>query len=195
MYYREYAPWEQYPKTLKHEEITNPLGVFKDFFSSGKITEQLKDLKRWRKCVVSKKRYHNKKHSAADLVFFHELNLKLLEAAYLLLIEYQQNSFRVQPISSEQLTEEKETMVYFPKSLSDVEQQTPHLTLKKIFKKISPQMYRDYLAEWLFSAFRRKAIDESMTPGEVIILYENLQRLYDAAWLIDQRNNKQQEQE
>ena len=175
--------------------MVNPLMVINNFFNAGKLTEHRKHLKRWRKCVVTKKQYHHKKHGPADLVFFYELNLTLLEAAYLILHDQQQNSRQRKEITNGQLADEQSTPDLLYANLSLEEQLNPYQALKRIFKRIKPQMYRDHLAEWLLSAFRKVPIDESIMPGEVISIYENLQKLYEATWLIEQRHNKHAEQE
>jgi HEPN domain-containing protein len=111
----------------------------------------------------------------------------------LLFLTYQENSWSRKKLEESQLAEEKETWVYFPNDLSTEELLNPYITIKKIFKKIKPQMYRDYLQEWLHAALYTSPIDETVMPGEVITVYENILKLYAASWLIYQRETKEVE--
>lgn len=187
MYYGDYAPWEHYPKTLRDSEISKPLSVIADFFSSGRPKEHIKDLKAWRTCVVNDQFFKDKRHGPGTLLFIHELNLRLLEGSYLLLLKYRNSWYNKEKATEAQLDSERETWVYFPNNLSDAELLNPYKTIKKIFKKIPPQKYRDYLNEWLHAALYTKAIDESMETGEIFVVYENMRKLYSAAWIIYQR--------
>lgn len=193
MYFGKYAPWEHYPKTLSHFEIQNPLSVIADFFSAGAVKDHRKDLKEWRACVVSNKHFDDKHHGPGTLLFTCELNLKLLEAAYLKLLDYNEKSWKRKKLEESQLAEEKETWAHFPDNLSMEELLNPYLAIKRIFKKIKPQMYRDYLHDWLHAALYTSPIDEDITPGEVITVYENMLTLYAATWLIYQRESKEAE--
>lgn len=191
MYCGKYVPWEHYPKTLRHSEIQNPLSVIADFYSAGSVKDHRRDLKEWRDRVIDDKYFNDKRHGPGTLLFTCELNLKLLEAAYLLLLNYNQTFWRRKKLEASQLAEEKESWIYFPNNLSEEELLNPYLAIKKIFKKIKPQMYRDYLHEWLHAALSTSPIDESVMPGEVIAVYENILKLYAAAWLIYQRETQE----
>lgn len=193
MYCGNYAPWEHYPKTLRHSEIQNPLSVIADFFSAGSVKNHRRDLKEWRDCVIDDKYFNDKRHGPGTLLFICELNLKLLEAAYLQFLNYKENSWSHATLEESQLAEEKETWDYFPNDLTTEELLNPYIAIKKIFKKIKPQMYRDYLQEWLHSALYTNPVDENMMPGEVIAVYENLLKLYAASWLIYQRETSKVE--
>lgn len=191
MYCGKYAPWEHYPKTLRYSEIQNPLCVIADFFSAGGVIDHRRDLKEWRDRVIDEKYFNGKRHGPGTLLFTCELNLKLLEAAYLLLLDYKETSWQRNKLEAGQLAEEKETWIYFPNNLSEEELLNSYLAIKKIFKKIKPQMYRDYLHEWLHAALSTSPIDETVMLGEVITVYENILKLYAAAWLIYQRETQE----
>ncbi|MDR6942959.1 hypothetical protein [Mucilaginibacter pocheonensis] len=190
MYCSKYAPWEHYPKTLRHSEIQDPLSVIADFFNTGSVKSHSQDLKKWRDCVISDRYFNDKRHGPGTLLFSYDLNLRLLEAAYLLLLAYQENSWKYKKLEKSQLAEERATWVYFPNGLSTEELLNPYTVFRKIFKKIKPQMYRDYLQQWLHAALYTSPIDETMMPGEVIAVYENMLKLYAASWLICQRENE-----
>jgi HEPN domain-containing protein len=184
-----YAPWEHYPKTLRQYEIENPLSVVADFFSTDSVKGHSKTLKEWRHYVVNDKHYDDGRHGPGSLLFNYDLNLKILEAMYLLLLDYKNFSYRQEKLTEAKLVEEKEQWAYFPKNLSLKEQLDPFKAVKKVFKKTKPQHYRDYLHEWAHAALYNKADNESLYAGEIITVYENLLKLYSAAWLIYQRNN------
>jgi HEPN domain-containing protein len=182
-----YAPWEHYPKTLCHYEIENPLSVVVDFFSADSVKGHGRRLKEWRYYVVNDEHYDEKRHGPGTLLFIYDLNLRILEAMYLLLVNHKRFSYHQDRVTEEQLEEEKEQWEYYPKNLSLKEQLEPYKAVKKVFKKISPQEYRDQLHEWSHVALYNNADVESLYAGEVINVYENLIKLYSAAWLICQR--------
>jgi HEPN domain-containing protein len=114
---------------------------------------------------------------------------------YLLLYSYKNRSYHRNEITHGQLAEEKEQWAYYPDNLSVEEQLDPYKAVKKVFKKIKPQGYRDQLHEWSHVALYYKADVESLYAGEVIAVYENLIKLYSAAWLIYQRESGRAELE
>lgn len=190
MYSGNMAPWEQYPKQLRFSEVVNPLQVLVDFFNSGKPKSHRRDLKLWRYYVTKDKSYKDR-HGAGHILFIHVQNVQLMEAMHLLLISNKDRWPRLEDVTEEQLTKEKETWSYFPKNLSPEELANPYRALRKCFKKISPQQYRDFLHEWLQSALYTSAADETNTPAEIIDVYGNIRKLYSAAWLIHQRETSQ----
>jgi HEPN domain-containing protein len=189
MYNGTYAPWEHYPKNLRHYEVENPMSVVVDFFSADSVKGHGKRLKEWRYYVVNDEHYDEKRHGPGTLLFIYDLNLRILEAMYLLLICYKRYSFRQDKVAEEQILEEKELWEYYPANLSLKEQLEPYKAVKKVFKKIKPQEYRDQLHEWSHVALYNNADVESLYAGEVINVYENLIKLYSAAWLIFQRES------
>jgi HEPN domain-containing protein len=187
MYNGSYAPWEHYPKTLRHYEVENPMAVVLDFFSADSVKGHGKRLKEWRYYVVNDEHYDEKRHGPGTLLFIYDLNLRILEAMYLLLVHYKNFSYQRKQLTEEQLANEKEQWAYYPKNLSLAEQLEPYKAVKKVFKKIKPQEYRDHLHEWINVALYNSADVESIYAGEVITVYENLKKLYSAAWMICQR--------
>jgi len=190
MEFGTYAPWEHYPKTLRHEEMMNPMSVVFDFFSCDSVKGHSKQLKEWRYYVINDESYPGGRHGPGSLLFDYDLNLKLLEAVYLLFCHYKNYSYQRKDITDEQLAEEKEKWEYFPKRLSYKELREPYRAIKKVFKKISPQQYREYLHEWLHSALYVKADTEGLDANDVISVYDNMLKLYAAAWLIFQRETE-----
>jgi HEPN domain-containing protein len=189
MYNGTYAPWEHYPKNLRHYEVENPMSVVSDFFSADSVKGHSKRLKEWRHYVVNDEHYDEKRHGPGTLLFIYDLNLRILEAMYLLLVNCKRFSYRQDKVTEEQMEEEKELWEYYPANLSLKEQLEPYKAVKKVFKKITPQEYRDQLHEWSHVALYNNADVESLYAGEVINVYENLIKLYSAAWLIFQRES------
>lgn len=187
MIFDHHAPWEQYPKTLNQAEIANPHKVLEDFFVAGGVKSHKRKLKDWRNAVTSDTFYCDEKHGPGDLLFTYDLNLKLLEAVYLLWINYHNKDWSYKVADDQQLANEKEMWEYFPSHLKAKEQANPYRAVKKVFSKISPQQYREYLHEWLYFALYNMAADEDLTAGEILRVYTNLKKLYAAAWLIYKR--------
>lgn len=186
MYLGTIAPWEQYPKHLRFSEIINPLKVITDFFSSGWPNDHRQDLKEWRYYVLNDKFYKDR-HGPGHVLFIYDQTVQLIEAMHLLLLKNSDRWPRLEDVNEERIEEEKKCWIYFPKNLSAKEQANPYKAIKKCFKKISPQEYRDYLKEWLHAALYNSAADETMMAGEIIDVYDNIRKLYSAAWLIHQR--------
>ncbi|MCZ4223529.1 hypothetical protein [Pedobacter rhodius] len=184
---KTYAPWEHYPKTLRHQEVQNPISVVIDFFNADSVKGHGKRLKNWRYYVVNDEHYNEKRYGPGSLLYIYELNLKILEAMFLLLLNYKNFYYQRKRLTEQQLEEEKEQWEYYPKNLSLKEQLEPYKAVKKIFKKIKPQEYRDQLREWVHVALYIKTDVEALHAGEVIEVYENLIKLYSAAWLIYKR--------
>ncbi|MCD8741968.1 hypothetical protein LT679_15240 [Mucilaginibacter roseus] len=184
------APWEQYPKHLRFSEVMNPLKVVINFFSSGRPKDHREDLKEWRYYVLTDK-YYKDQHGAGHILFIYDQNVQLIEALHLLLLKNKDRWPRLEDIIEEQITQEKSDWIYFPKNLSVKELANPYKAIQKCFKKISPQEYRDYLHEWLHTALYNNAADETMMAGEIIEVYDNIRKLYSAAWLIHQRETNE----
>lgn len=70
MLYGQYAPWENYPKKLRHSEVVNPLVVITDFFSADLPGGHHKKLKKWRHYVLKDKVYKDKRHGPGSLLFY-----------------------------------------------------------------------------------------------------------------------------
>jgi HEPN domain-containing protein len=189
MYCGEYAPWDHYPKNLRVSEILNPMSVVNNFFSADRVKGHSVSLKEWRDFVISENHYSHPSDGPGVLVFTCGQNLELLEAMYLLLIQYEADWGTAQGVSAEQLNNEKEQWEFFPNNLSIEELKEPYKVVKVVFNNITPQQYRDYLNDWLYFALINFPNDESIEAGEIISVYENIIKLYSAAWIIYKRNN------
>jgi len=189
MYYDKTTPWERLPKYLHFDELQDPVLVIHDFFSSGELKDHRKDLKKWLFYVVNEQCYVDKRHGAGSLIFVYDLNLKLIEALFLLSDVYSGKQGKG-TMSAEVLEQAKQQGITFPKNLSRKELLSPCKAINKCFRKMDIQQYRSSLHEWLRVALYYRAADESLPAGEILTVYHNLLRLYSAAWLIYQRDDK-----
>jgi len=155
------------------------------FFDSGLPNEHRKDLKKWRHFVINEEQY-NGRHGAAHVFTQYEENVQLIEAAHTLL-KYQQALSTFVIVNEADIIREKTEWDFFPTNLSKHTLLNPFQVIKKIFKKITIKQYKDLLHEWLHMALSNKAAGETLTPKDVIVVYENLRLLYAATWLIHQR--------
>lgn len=190
-----YTPWEQMPFHLRLEEVQRPLSVLEEFFFMRCPASHLKALKEWRHFVLCDQFYNDKNDGPGYLLFVHEWNIKLLEALYLVLLDYKENRYMFMAVPADQLHAEERNWSWFPRELAVSEQADPYMAINKIFKKISLPKFRDYLKEWLHAALYKQVIDESMTPAEVVKVFESMEKLYGAAWLIRQRRGNNTEWE
>jgi len=188
MYIGPYTPWEHYPKLLRYDEVQHPIDVLEDFFSVSDLEGHRRLLKEWRDFVISETFYSHKRFGPGSLLFTHEVNLKLLEAAYLLLLNHEHHWPRPEPITDEAITEEKADWDEQLVSLSQKELLNPYKAIKRVFKHYNLPAYRDQMGEWLSFALSIKTNEEEIRAHEFIPVYENLLKLYDAAWLIHRRS-------
>jgi hypothetical protein len=103
MYCGETAPWDHYPKNLRIGEFLDPLQVIVDFFSTGQPPEQLRKLEEWRYFVVEEEYYSDPKLGPEPLLLRYDLYLRLMEAAYLKLLKFRDESILPQPVQPGQL--------------------------------------------------------------------------------------------
>lgn len=178
--------WDEYPKLLSFQQIQNPMSVIREFYSGTWPKENLKNIKEWRYYVVNFKQYKNE-HGASVLLFTSEEILSLLEACYLLSLVYSDRTIRhKRQLTDKDVETARIEWTYFPKNLSKDEFKNPYKVLEKAFKQIGLATFRDYLKYWLHAALSKKAIDETMTAGEIIMVYDNLKKISSAAFIIFQ---------
>ncbi len=190
MFFGKYAPCENYPKKLRHFEFINPLMVITDFFSVDLMSGHYKKLKKWRRYILKDKVYKDKRHGPGSLLFTYDMNVRLLEATYLLYYNERIAKNRKVIVSITELEAERKLWDDFPENLTYKELYHPYQAVKKVFRKISLQQYRDYLHEWLYAALYVKGGNEELEADEIKLVYKNMLKLYSAAWLIYQRENK-----
>ncbi|QJD98241.1 HEPN domain-containing protein [Mucilaginibacter robiniae] len=190
MYIGTYAPWENAPKLLRHDEMINPLKVVIDFFEIDDMEGHAKHLKQWRDYAVRLEYYVNERNGPGMLLYVWEEHVRLMEAMFLLWHEHRNIVYRYKPPTAEQLAEERSTWDYFPMNLDDSWLANPYLVIQKFFETYDLAVYRDHLYEWLHMALTRtENRDPDLDAEEVITVYENILELYAAAWIICQRNS------
>jgi hypothetical protein len=187
MYCGETAPWDHFTKNLRIGEFLDPLQVVVEFFSTGLPPEQLKKLEQWQYFVVNEEYYNDQQIGPGRLLLIYDLHLRVMEAAYLLLLKFGDSGIVPKPVTSEQIDIERQTWAYFPKDLSIEELSDPYSLVAQCFDQFAPQAYRDHLHAWLRVALSAHTDFETLLPSEIISFYENMQRLCKGAWLIRQR--------
>jgi HEPN domain-containing protein len=182
----EFNEWYLYPRHLKLAEISNPLSVLADFFYDDWLPGHLNRLKEWRDYILKDDYFRGKKNSPAELLYFHKLNLCLIEAVYLLKDDDDSISTQQQ---LDNLTGEKSDWRDFPNNLNEAELLDPYLVFKDFFANYSLPQYREILYDWLEHGLSCKAANEFIETKDLLKVYENLQKLYSATWLIHQRTS------
>lgn len=189
MYCGVYAPWDHVPKFLRYSEVINPLVPVQYFFDANDIEGHEKNLKRWRYHVVNDGYFNDERFGPGHLIYDYELNIRLVEALSLLLLDHDDSTY-AKKVPEEQLTVEKEEWIWFPTELSRKELLDPYVAIKAAFEDFNLQQFRDHLAEWLSTALSVNAVDEYISAGEIIMVYDHLKKMYSAAWLIFQRDTE-----
>ncbi|MFC3563266.1 hypothetical protein [Pedobacter jamesrossensis] len=174
---------------LDNDEMANPIKVVNDFFSASWLPEQLKMLKQWRNDAAFETE-EARNYSPASLLFDHKLTIKLLEAAWLLKdkklgrikidVETEDN------IAKWYIKTERKKLRDYPKHLTVLEIIKPSSVIKKMFRIHKLDGYRRILNIWLYDALSTGFMEESLSKSEVITVYEQLVKLFEAMWLISQ---------
>jgi hypothetical protein len=185
MNFGQIAPWENYPKYLNFKEIQNPLLVLDEFFGDW-VEIHSSELKKWKKYALSSKVYRGEVHGPGELVFIYDRNIRLLEACYLLLCNYKYTYGKRNKVTDAILEKGKQEWAFFPDDLSESELLDPYKRIKKTFKRASLEAYRENLKEWLLFALYTLPIDEGELSISMTNIYENMCKLYSAAWIINQ---------
>jgi hypothetical protein len=187
---KQYDVQNFYPKYLDQDEVNEPLKVIIDFFSADWLPGHLESLFEWRKHVIEEGYYTDEhKKSPVGLLFTHQLNARLVEAAYL--ISRTKRALKLADTIhihfDVQLKQEEQEWLHYPVYLSSFERINPYFAISKVFKVYTVSRYLDLLYEWLETGLSNHSADEFLDTSDVIYLYENLQKLYEAAWIIKQR--------
>ncbi len=182
--------WDHLPINLAAEQIANPLIAIDDFFSSAWLPEHIEELYKWRKSILESNFFVDAKGSPVSLLTAYKNNLKLIEASYLIVAAYR-NGYAPYRLSitenAEQLADEKQKWSHFPTLLNEAELMNPLAVMEDFFRGVSLPEYREHLDEWLENGLSNQSADKWMESSKIIAVYENLQKLYGAAWLIYQR--------
>jgi HEPN domain-containing protein len=178
-----------YPRYLNEQEINNPLLVLADFFSIDWLPGHLENLQRWRKYVIEETYYKDKASGPVSLLFTHKLTVRLIEAMYVLNLSKvsERSLLKIHLNFNVQLQLEQSQWIDYPTHLIEEEMINPYLTIMRFFKAYSIYKYSTFLNEWLETALSSSPADETLQTCDIIYVYENLQKLYEAAWIIRQR--------
>jgi len=182
--------WAHLPINLAAEQIANPLNVLDDFFSSSWLPEHIEELYKWRNSILETNFFVDAKGSPVSLLTAYKNNLKLIEASYLIVAAYRNGYDRYRlsiAENAEQLADEKQKWSHFPTLLNEVGLMNPLAVIEGFFNVFNLQEYREQLEEWLENGLSNQSADKWMESSKIISVYENLQKLYCAAWLIYQR--------
>lgn len=175
---------------LNDDEITNPIKVVHEFFSHAWLPNHLKMLKRWRNDVAFESE-GPKKCSPDYLVYHYELTIKLIEAAWLLknykLGRLDFDDKQESDIAKWYIKTERKKLRDYPENLSIREIVKPSSVLKKMFRIYKLDGYKKILHTWLHDALNTSFVEERLSKFEVITVYEQLVKLFEATWLISQR--------
>lgn len=175
---------------LNNDEITDPIKVVHGFFSHAWLPNHLKMLKRWRNDAALESE-ESKKCRPDYLVYHYELTIKLIEAAWLLKrykpgrldIDDKQES----DIAKWYIKTERKKLRDYPENLSIREIVKPSSVIRKMFRIYKLNGYKKILHTWLHNALSSSFIEESLSKSEVITVYEQLVKLFEATWLISER--------
>lgn len=175
---------------LDNDEITDPIKVVHEFFSHSWLPNHLKVLKRWRNDAAFESE-EPKKCSPEYLVYNYELSIKLIEAAWLLkhhkLGKLDFDDKQENELAKCYIKTEKKKLRNYPQHLSIREIVKPSSVLKKMFRIYKLDGYKKILHTWLHNALSTSFMEESLSKAEVITVYEQLVKLFEATWLISQR--------
>jgi HEPN domain-containing protein len=180
---------EFYLRYITPQEYNNPLLVLRDFFSSDWLPGHLENLQRWRKYVIEETYYKDKANGPVSLLFTQKLTIRLIEAMYVLNLSKvsQRSLLEIHLNFNVKLQLEQSQWIDYPTHLTEEELINPYLTVMRFFKAYSIYEYSTFLNEWLETALSSGPADETLPTCDIIYVYENLQKLYESAWIIRQR--------
>lgn len=175
---------------LDNDEMESPIKVVQAFFNAAWLPSHLRYLKAWRDDLLPVEN-GKEQSSPSDLVYNHELTMKLVEAAWLLrdsgLGKVEIKKEDMGAVGKWHLAGERKKSHGYPVNLTLREMLAPCRVLQKMFDRFSLKEYNDILKTWLYDAVTESYMEESLEKVEVIVVYDNLVRLFEAMWLIHMR--------
>ena len=178
----ELNQWANCPINLSTSEIEDPFIVIDDFFSADDLHGHITYLEKWRDRVISPGYYVDLKGSPSGLLWRHELNIRLVESVALLLKS--SNFALLTDIPAIDSFENKQEIAFVRTKLNESEITNPLLVVNAFFQERTVSWYREQLQEWLRYGLSANAAKEFVNSPELIIVSENLQKLYAAAWVL-----------
>jgi len=173
--------WVNYPISLSTQEIENPFIVIDDFFSADDLSGHLEYLKKWRDRVIGPGYYVDLKGSPSGLLWRHELNIRLIESVAQLLNSSSLVKCNTMEISSD---ENKQVAAIIQSKLNESEINNPMIVINAFFQGRTVSWYRKELQEWLRYGLSTDAAKEFICSPDLVSVFENLQKLHAAAWLM-----------
>ena len=175
---------------LDNDEITEPIKVVHDFFSASWLPDHLKMLKQWRNDAAFESDGSNSR-SPAFTLYGHEVIIKLVEAVWLLkdkkLGRIEINAEKETDVATWYMKMERKKLRDYPEHLTVREILKPSSVIKETFRIHKLNRYRKILNIWLYDALSTSFMEESLSKAEVITVYEQLVKLFEAMWLISER--------
>lgn len=177
-----------YPQNLSPAEISSPMMVIEAFFDDDWLPGHMRELKEWRMFMIEETYFKDGRGSPASLLYIHKLNIKLIEAVFLMLQKQRNEAMLNEEADEDQLEREKDTWRDYPVNLNRQELLDPYLVLYDFFSKYNLFEYQEHLYTWLECALSAGDTEEyDITPRDIVYIYENLQKLYEACWVLRQR--------
>ncbi len=173
------------PTQLTLHEVENPLLVLSDFFNDDWLPEQMAQLERWRNFILIEEFYVDQKGNPGGLLSFYELSVRLVEAMWVLHVR----EGGIEVVGTSIVENEKATWRDYPVNLTDSELSDLKLATNSIYAAYNLSQYRELLHEWLEHGLHKQSAEGWINAGDIIRIYENLQKLYSVAWLIHQRSS------
>ncbi len=180
--YTELNEWANCPINLSNEEIKAPFSVIDDFFSADDLQGHLEHLKKWRDRVIGNGYYTDMNGSPAGLLMNYQLTIKLFEAAAVL----GKSSLIEKPVEIDagNVLAEQQELGRVKNLLNQSELLNPLSVLISFFQEYSLGWYREQLQEWLSYGLSANSVNEFIESPDLVHVYEKIQKLYAAAWLL-----------
>jgi hypothetical protein len=190
MKHDEHLTWHYYPLHLTRKEIIDPMLVIDEFFGYTWLNVHLKILKKWRKKILGDSYFKGRNGSPTTLLHIYELNIRLIETAFILNSSPQfHEHFKVHSdVCEKQIKAEREQWRNYPVRLNSKQLSNPIKVIKNLCDAYTMPQYRDHLYEWLHYGLSVSACDEFIEAVDLIQIYENLQLLFEACWIMHMRH-------
>jgi hypothetical protein len=178
-------------KFLDEEEELNPLIAIGEFFTANDLNGHKTNLFEWRACVIEDRYYKDSKGSPSGLLFSFKINMKLIESLHILLFANPLPDINsTEEFIADHVRSEKSSWKFYPTLLEQQEIVFPQIAISNFFKSYGLEELRMLLFEWLEFGLSIRGCEDFLSVKKVIYVYENLIKLYEAAWLIEERVNK-----
>lgn len=188
----KYHSWDYFPLNLYSEEISNPLLVLDLFFNISSLPGHLRLLKKWRKYIINNGYYKGQNGDPSDLIMVHKDTVRLIEAAFLLdgLDGDRKELVLEEDDFHQQVALEREAWDHYPRLLSKKQTIDPMRVIKTVCRSYQLPEYREHLHSWLNYRLSVAECDEFLIPSDLIKIYDILQKLFEACWLIHMRRTQ-----